>query len=527
MTWKMRLLGGLVAVSMLFAGCAQGVDDETFEAGVTNAQLESPVLSEDSFGVVTDVVTGNEVIQVTWPVVVGAEGYKLSATKTGRWTQGALQPVTPEPVMFGESTEKEVEGCSTTFPAEYGCEYEVTILTIGNKKLNNKDAEEATLYKYLYYTPPVMIPAVDKNGNPTALDKVIPTYFDPARPKSRAVFLLEPEATYYINGDLSFAYHEVQIYPAVWNEAKGDYDEVATHATVVFGADEEAGTEGAIYTATGLTLRSLNIDCSKMKADGLILMESKLTDVPLAPAGGLMYCDKPIAIQSCWIKELKSSIFNVNTGAWGIKEFRLEDSIVQLYFDGATEKHTFINAHCAGVGLVNGVKEASWYGGILNTYILNSTIFNRCKGSDMSNKNYFIRFSNKDLSKVFNTYEGVFDLKNCTVSRMVTKKDFANNMPNKTPWVYTFENSVFYDVYRLQKIKQGGTNASKKETNTTWGVTNSVDNTDKNEFATVEDPGFTDANLNAILDFSKPNGGVNFKATGTISSTIGDPRWLK
>ncbi len=476
---------------------------------------------------VTDVVTGNEVIQVTWPVVLGAEGYKFAATKTGRWSEGKLQPVTPEPVMFDDKTEKEVEGCSTTFPAEYGCEYEVAITTIGSKKLNNQDALSAATCKYLYYTPPTFIPALDKNGNPTVLDKVILASFDPARPKSRAVFLLEPEGQYQINGELSLGLHEVEIYPAVWNESKGDYDAVETHATITFGADEEAGTEGALLTATALSLKNLNFDCTKMKADGLILMDAKRTDVPLSPSGGQMYCGKPIVVESCWVKELKSSLFNVNGGSWGIKEFRLSNSIVQLNMDGKTEKHTFINAHCAGLGIVNGVKKANWYGGILNTYVLNSTIFNRCKGSDMGDKNYFIRFTNQDISKVFGTYEGVLDIKNSTLSRMMTKKDFGNNMPNKNGWVYTFENTIFHDVYRLQKVKRGGTNASKKETNAIWGVTKSVDSTDKNEFATVEDPGFTEENLNAILDFSKPNGGVNFKATGTLSSTIGDPRWLK
>ena len=29
------------------------------------------------------------------------------------------------------------------------------------------------------------------------------------------------------------------------------------------------------------------------------------------------------------------------------------------------------------------------------------------------------------------------------------------------------------------------------------------------------------------LDLTKDDGGVNFKAKGAISSTIGDPRWLQ
>jgi hypothetical protein len=173
---------------------------------------------------------------------------------------------------------------------------------------------------------------------------------------------------------------------------------------------------------------------------------------------------------------------------------------------------------------VNGVKEANWYGGILNTYSLDSTIFNRCKGSDMGDKNYFIRFNNQDVSKVFGTYEGVFDIKNSTLVRMVPRKDFGNNIANKTQYVITFENTNFWDCYRLQKVKRGGTYVWKN--NTIWGVFNSVDSTDKKEIATEENMGFTDENIFKAMDLTQPNGGVNFTATGTISSTIGDPRWL-
>jgi hypothetical protein len=53
-----------------------------------------------------------------------------------------------------------------------------------------------------------------------------------------------------------------------------------------------------------------------------------------------------------------------------------------------------------------------------------------------------------------------------------------------------------------------------------------VDSTDKSKWATEEDPGFVSLDdATKELDFTQPNGGVNFKATGTISATIGDPRW--
>ena len=73
------------------------------------------------------------------------------------------------------------------------------------------------------------------------------------------------------------------------------------------------------------------------------------------------------------------------------------------------------------------------------------------------------------------------------------------------------------------------TNSNPKQrrwkNNTIWGVFNSVDGTDKKEIATEENMGFTDENIFKAMDLNAENGGVNFTATGTISSTIGDPRW--
>ena len=49
---KMKIAGKLWGLSaiLLFVSCAKGFDDnETFSGGVTNAQLESPVIDDNSF----------------------------------------------------------------------------------------------------------------------------------------------------------------------------------------------------------------------------------------------------------------------------------------------------------------------------------------------------------------------------------------------------------------------------------------------------------------------------------------------
>lgn len=127
---------------------------------------------------------------------------------------------------------------------------------------------------------------------------------------------------------------------------------------------------------------------------------------------------------------------------------------------------------------------------------------------------------------MFPVKAGSFTIENSTLSMVMTGKDFANNMPQHDEYVIRMANSIFYDTYRLQKINKGGCVLDfDKSTNAIRGITNPVDNTDKEKYATVvDDLGFVGP-FDQALDFDKPNYGINFKATGSVSSTIGDPRW--
>lgn len=75
---KMKIAGKLWGLSaiLLFVSCAKGFDDnETFSGGVTNAQLESP--ENISFSTLTN-ADGSESLKLTWPVVMGAGGFKVN-----------------------------------------------------------------------------------------------------------------------------------------------------------------------------------------------------------------------------------------------------------------------------------------------------------------------------------------------------------------------------------------------------------------------------------------------------------------
>ena len=102
---------------------------------------------------------------------------------------------------------------------------------------------------------------------------------------------------------------------------------------------------------------------------------------------------------------------------------------------------------------------------------------------------------------------------------------FPNNANQVT---ISLKNNIFYDTYRIQKFIQGNTVDFAVNDNTIWGITNTVDNTDKEKYATEEDPMFVDATIKE-LDFTQAKCGLNFKPTSAIAGgkQYGDPRWFE
>ena len=115
----------------------------------------------------------------------------------------------------------------------------------------------------------------------------------------------------------------------------------------------------------------------------------------------------------------------------------------------------------------------------------------------------------------------------------MSNKDFGNNMPNTNTITTILKNNIFYDVFRV--YQHANTQGPRTFLNNTiWGVDGGTPNSNDtggrkdsngNPIATEENPGFTEPFSELNLDL--PNGGLSLKPTGTISSTIGDPRWLE
>ena len=289
-----------------------------------------------------------------------------------------------------------------------------------------------------------------------------------------------------------------------------------THPRVIVGA------EGTLMTQAGLKIKFIDFDCTNATQTSLITLsdtpDASILNKNLGYTGGsLKDCyiiEKPVIVQDCNVKNLKGSILYANKISWGLKDFRIVNCIMQL----ANDSKTFID-----------LSETSGSTSLIKSLSIEKNTFYNIK--DNSSK-YFIRYansSNAQPKKVFgdNQNSATFSLKNNTFSKMMSGKDFGNNMPNTNTLITILENNIFYDTYRINKALPTQGERTYKN-NIIWGVTKSIDGNDLsrtdsngNTIATEEDPGF--GMILQELDLDQTNGGVNFTPQGT---KVGDPRWL-
>ena len=500
MTLK-KLFGGIccAAMAMFAVSCAQGVEDETWTAGVSGVQLESPAADSFTVSYVTD-ASGVENLKVSWPTVMGAGGYVANV-----WN--VTDPNNPETVIENQT----IDGSSVMFPLAEDSNYKVSILTLGNEKLNNATAVAPSETVVSTMIEGIPVPVTEDLG--AFISKYIADNADvlaanrAADPNYEIAFDLEAGATYTMATIADFGTQPTRL--------RGN---LGSRPTVVIAE----GSNAYFMTAGGLKMKWLNIDANGMDAESyavIVMHQNPPADTKLGSNSYL--CEKPIRMEGCWVKNCRRSLFTFAHKQWGVNEFRVTDCIIQLYNTGSGAHKTVICGYCGSSNNFPGGDK--WYGGIRDTYVVNSTICNVIPAASMKTSAYFIRFSNGDIAKAFGSNGGKFVIENSTLSRVWPGKDFGNNVGTKNYYTCSFKNSVFYDVTLLQKVLSRGCVVDVAN-NTIEGVTKAVDNTDKSKgYASEAQHGFTEENIFKELDFSQPNGGLNF----TPTTGNGDPRWLK
>lgn len=493
---KVGLLGfaSIALVStVILTSCQKGFDSgETFSSTVRDSQLASPSLSKANFVTLVN-SDGSESIKVSWDAVMGAGGYYYRVDN--------MDSGEPELLIEG-STDKSL----FLFPKAEDTKYRVTVKTLGNTKFNNTDAPEATVFAYSTMIEAQTIPAGENIAN-FVKTHIIETDDEQA-------FELVGGASYTIDEEIDFGRHKV-----TFRGNKVEYPIVTMTG------------QGCIRTAAGLKVKWIKFDCTSQESKGVFECSSvafpELETNKTGWPDKAYYLPDPIIFQDCWFKNVKMCLFFSGARAWALEDVRIDNCIVQLDNNGSFGDAAVIGTY-SGTAYYRDDSQ-TWSSAIRNVTIKNSTIYNLKDNS----KNRMIRFQSNQLGRVFDSQYGGATLTNNTFIKVMSDKEFANNTPNRAEYSITFLNNICYDCWRLQKFMQGNNPLTIDITkNTVWGLKNAVDATDKTRCATEENAfGYgTVEELNAALkelDLTKPNGGVNFKASGAISSTIGDPRWLE
>ncbi len=503
MTLKMWLLGGMAAFSMLLGGCAQGVDSEPFLPGVTNAQLESP--AADSFQVSITASGGSETLKVSWPVVMGAGGYYCSAYDV---TDEANPIVVFEP--------QQVDGSKFQFPISEDRRYEYSVKTLGNKQYNNADAATASSGSYFHgVEAELTIPDGEELGAFIAAEVAAKAEaWAAARAEDfnfEVAYDLVPGGQYTLTTPLDLGLQTVRIRTLSENRA-----------TVTLSGD------GHFSPYAGLRLQAMNIDCTDLEKDALIRLndnpDASIKDENLLimnnPANGTYKAagatrgayiiEKPIEIRDCWVKELTKSLLHCGGQPYGVTDFRVTNSIVQMNNSG-TNIIELQKKNCQ-------VKNMSFY---------KTTLFNMVKSGK-----FFLALPGQNHTAVFGTagLGGKWEFEQSTI---VMHKDYDKKVGDRTrdsKSESSITNCIFVNMREVTNSNNGFMNLKVYRNNTIFhhampGDSKQYDADYLALGVDPIDPGF-DMNMTAI-DFSQPNAGVNFTPTGNaLADRRGDPRWL-
>lgn len=491
---KTKFIGGILLLSavLLATSCERGVDEESFVSGVTNAQLESPKIDDSSFSTLTN-SDGTESVKVTWPVIEGAGGYLFNVLCTSNPEDESVSSENPL-VIVQDSI---IDGCSVTFAKIEDAVYNISLKTLGNEKLNNKDAAEATTFAYSALVPATTIPA----GSDIA-EFIKDNLQDSDKEQG---FALEAGASYTLNSKVDFGLNQVTLRSTATDGVR---------PTVTVGA------EGTLMTQAGLKVKFINFDCtaSGQKAflllsdnpDASISTESLGYKANGANQNGFVI-NKPVLIQDCNFKNINNSFLFGNKKPWSLRDFRIMNSILQFNNSGS---QAMFDLSGGGNGLIK------------NFMIKNSTIYNIQEESGV----FFIKYSsgsNAQPKKIFGTNDdsAIITFANSTFFQTNIQKRFADQAPNYNKYVADLKNNIFYDCWALNKFIQSQFDVSACGGNILFGEKTKLESNDlKYTNGTELDPQFAGPTAQE-LDLTQENGGVNFKPQASGAADAGDPRW--
>lgn len=474
---KKSLLFFGAVLCLVASSCIDGYhDDWTFSAGVKDTQLESP----DSVSFVKN--AEGTILTVNWSVVYGASSYQFQ-----------FLDVT-DPAHTDTLVDEVIDGCYKKCAINEDSNYKILIKALGNKKLNNKDALNATASTFSTMLPATVVP------NGTDLYKYF-TENPIQQSDNEQAYELEAGGSYTLSGALDFGSNRLTL--------RGNK---ANRPTLTYTIDGRL-----IASSKGFILKYINIDCSAVPDGSVAASTIMLNPTPdeSIKNGSNYVISNPIAIQSCNIKGINSRFFYDNDKPYVTSTLLIKNCVLEFKY-------------------INKSGGIYAYGGYIdNLTIANSTIYSTQVPEGSS---YFIRYKNGSrgtASKV--------NILNSTFYNIMKSGQMANYSGlNNSSVTLTICQNIFVDCGSqnvIRRLSAGGNNMVKIiKNNCYWfdgafpeeGEINHL-NGEKSAAPDLkagnqwirgfgEDPGFTNPSTG---DFT-----VSKNATNINAVHCGDPRWL-
>ncbi len=487
-TYSKMCMMALTGASALFlASCAKdGFDEESFDAGVSNTQVKS-VAAEN----ITIIASADGKTQtISWPVVMGAGGYQIKL----------IDVANPDAPLINDSI---VDGCSVTTSREEDVNYQLTMLTLGNKKKNNTDAAESVTVNFTTFTPTYKTIPAGSNLNEWFAANPIPAEAKLANLN----YDLEGGAEYTVSDLLDFGANAITLRSNNKNKA----------AVIKF-----TSLTSELSTSAGFVLKYLSIDCSASTAAFLSLSRTPAITPVIVNAWGSDYnfyrVKDNISIMNCKISGVNSYfLWDNQVSCWFADNVLIDNCIVHLTTptDSKAKSGAYIWTN-KGAGFFR------------NMTISNSTFYNTGEGD----VKYFVQYGGfgndqvKDPDTQFGWTDNTLTYINCTFYHVCSSGQWGNynGIAGKKTSYWNMKNCIFYDcsssgvARRFLAGKQNQTTASF-DNNTYMKADGTFDNPanyDNSGTDIKEDPGFKDP----------ANGDFTISGATQVARGTGDPRWL-
>ena len=474
------------AGALFFTSCAKdGFDDETFDSGVSNTQVAT--ISADEITITPSADGKSQTI--TWPVVMGAGGYRVSLVDLGN---------IEEPII----NDSIVDGCSVTGKREEDVNYKLTVLPLGNVKKSTTDASEAASLQFSTFTPTYKTIPAGSNLN----EWFAANPFPEETKEENLNFDLEAGGEYTLSGTLDFNTQPVTLRS----------NSKSNHATINFTG------EASVTFVAPFNLKYVDVDCSAQEISstnhGIFAFSKdpsaakKGTDIDPKYKWANPLIEKPVTFLNCNFKSVKSYFFWDNQQAVCAMTMLIDNCVVHM----APEK-----AFSGGVFWTN-------KGGQVNElYITNSTFYelDDCVGD----YKYFYQagmVSGEEIYADKTIATNTVSYTNSTFYHVTWNGGQWGNYNRMggracSHWIMT--DCIFFDCSPsgvARRFLHGKIGQDVKFNNNTY----------MNADGTFQDPGNYDLSGTDIKEdpqFADPDDG-DFTISGAtqVARKTGDPRWL-